>query len=330
MRILFLGGTRFVGRHLAEMAVATGHDVTVFHRGKTGRGVVEGAEEILGDRDGGLDALAGRDWEAVVDTSGYVPRVVGASARALAGHAERYVFVSSLSVYSDDRTPGQDESGPLGELDDPSVEEITDQTYGPLKVLCEREVERAFPGGALILRWGLMVGPLDYTDRFTYWPRLVAEGGEVLAPGPPEQPIQVADGRDVAGFMLSAVERRLTGVMNVHGPAHGMTLEEVLGTCRDVAGSDAAFTWVEPQFLLDNGVEPWSDLPLWLPGEENAGFQQRVAHRAIDAGLEFRPIADTVRDTLAWDRERGLPDLTTGLTRERERELLVAWRAASD
>src|SRR3954451_21693411 len=265
MRILFIGGTRFVGRHLAEMAVATGHDVTLFHRGQTGRGEIEGAEEILGDRDGGLDALAGREWETVVDTSGYFPRVVGASARMLADAAERYVFVSSLSAYSDDRTPGQDESGPLGTIDDPTIEEITEESYGPLKVLCEREAEAAFPGRALILRWGLMVGPYDYTDRFTYWPRRVAQGGEVLAPGPPDQPVQFADGRDVAAFMLSAIERRLTGTMNVTGPEEPVTLGEVLRVCREVSGSDAAITWAHPDLLLEQKVEPWSDLPLWMP-----------------------------------------------------------------
>jgi 2'-hydroxyisoflavone reductase len=328
MRILFIGGTRFIGRHLAEMAVATGHDVTLFHRGETGRGEVAGAEEVLGDRDGGLGALGGREWDTVVDTSGYVPRVVGASARALADAAERYVFVSSLSVYSDDRTPGQDESGPVGELDDPTLEEITDETYGPLKVLCEREVERAFPGRALILRWGLMVGPLDYTDRFTYWPRRVAAGGEVLAPGPKEQPVQFADGRDVAAWMLSAVERRLVGVFNVTGPERPLSFGEMVETALEVTGSDARFTWADPEFLLEQQVEPWSDLPLWLPGEENAGFARRVSQRAIDAGLEFRPIADTVRDTLAWDGERGRPELKAGLSPDREAEVIAAWHAA--
>jgi 2'-hydroxyisoflavone reductase len=310
------------------MAVTTGHDVTVFHRGKTGPGAIAGAEEVLGDRDGGLDALDGREWDTVVDTSGYFPRVVGASARMLADTAERYVFVSSLSAYSDDRTPGQDESGPLGTIDDPTIEEITEESYGPLKVLCERQVQGAFGlDRALILRWGLMVGPLDYTDRFTYWPRRVAAGGEVLAPGPPDQPVQFADGRDVAGFMLAAIERRVAGVFNVHGPEEPLTFGGLLEICRDATGSDAEFVWAEPEFLLGEGVEPWSDLPLWLPGEENTGFAQRSMRRAIDAGLELRPVADTARDTLAWDGERGAPDLITGLTRKRESELLAAWRS---
>ncbi len=324
MRILFIGGTRFVGRHLAEMAVATGHDVTLFHRGETGRGGVAGAEEVLGDRDGGLGALDGREWDTVVDTSGYVPRVVGASARALAGRAERYVFVSSLSVYSDERTPGQDESGPVGELDDPTVEEITDETYGSLKVLCERQVHQAFPDRSLILRWGLMVGPLDYTDRFTYWVRRVAEGGEVLAPAPPDQPVQIADCRDVAAWMLSAVERRISGVLNVAG-ATPVGFAELLETCRVVTGSDAGITWADPEFLLKQDVEPWSDLPLWLPGEEYAGFMLRDSRRAVEVGLEFRPLADTVRDTLAWDSERGRPKLKAGVSSDRERDLLAAW-----
>jgi 2'-hydroxyisoflavone reductase len=321
MRILFIGGTRFVGRHLSEMAVAAGHDVTVFHRGSTGKGEIEGAEEVLGDRDGGLDALQGGEFDTVVDTSGYFPRVVKASARMFTDAAERYVFVSSLSAYSDDLTPGQDESGPLGTIDDPTMEEITEESYGPLKVLCEQEAEAAFPGQALILRWGLMVGPLDYTDRFTYWPRRVAAGGEVLAPGPPDQPVQFA------AFMLSAIERRLAGVYNVHGPEQPLTFEGLLRICRQVTGSDAEFTWAEPEFLLEQKVEPWSDLPLWLPGEETAGFMQRSMQKALGQGLVLRPAADTVRDTLAWDAERGTPDLVGGLTREREAQVLAAWRS---
>jgi 2'-hydroxyisoflavone reductase len=330
MRILFIGGTRFVGRHLSEMAVAAGHDVTVFHRGSTGKGEIEAAEEVLGDRDGGLDALQGREFDTVVDTSGYFPRVVKASAQMFADAAERYVFVSSLSAYSDDRTPGQDESGPLGTIDDPTIEEITEESYGPLKVLCEQEVEAAFPGRALILRWGLMVGPLDYTDRFTYWPRRVAAGGEVLAPGPPDQPVQFADGRDVAAFMLSAIERRVTGIFNVHGPEEPLTFQELLEICRNVSGSDAEFVWADPEFLLEQNVEPWSDLPIWIPGEETAGFMQRSMRKALGQGLVLRPVADTVRDTLAWDADRGTPDLVGGLTREREAEVLAAWRSRND
>ncbi len=327
MRLLFIGGTRFVGRHLAERAVAAGHEVTVFHRGQTGKGDIAGAEEILGDRDGGLDRLGGREWDTVVDTSGYFPRVVAASASKLADAARHYVFVSSLSAYSDDRTPGQDESGPLGTIDDPTIEEITEESYGPLKVLCEQEAERAFPGRALILRWGLMVGPLDYTDRFTYWPRRIADGGEILAPGPPDQPVQFADGRDVAAFMMLAIERQLTGVFNVHGPAEPMTFAELLDICRNSGGSNASITWADPEFIVGQGVEPWSELPLWIPGEEMAGFMQRTMRKALDAGLTLRPVADTVRDTLAWDADRGRPDLQAGLPREREAEVLAAWRS---
>jgi len=328
LRILFIGGTRFVGRHLALLAVGAGHEVTLFHRGSTNPGAIPAAEEVLGDRDGGLDAVPARVWDAVVDTSGYVPRVVGASARRLADSAGLYVFVSSLSVYADATTAGQDEGAPVGKLDDPSVEEITDETYGPLKVLCEREVEGAFPGRALILRWGLMVGPADPTDRFTYWPRRMEDGGDVLAPAPPSAPLQFADGRDIARWMLSMLERGRTGTYNATGPGEPMTMAGLLEACRRVTGSDARVRWVPEWFLLEGGVEPWSDLPLWLSSRE-AGFHAFDTSRALAEGLQFRPLEETIADTRAWDAERGRPELAAGMSRRREAELLAAWRAAS-
>jgi 2'-hydroxyisoflavone reductase len=328
VRILCIGGTRFVGRHLAAMAVDAGHRVTVFHRGSTNPGGVAGADEVLGDRDGGLDAVGTAEWDAVVDTSGYVPRVVSASARLFAERADRYVFVSSISVYADPATPGQDESAPVGTLEDPTVEEVTDETYGPLKALCEREVEAAFPGRALVLRWGLMVGPLDPTDRFTYWPRRMAEGGAVLAPGPPEAPVQFADGRDIARWMLSMIERGRTGTFNATGPAEPLSMGRALEACLEATGSAATIEWVPGSFLLEQGVEPWTELPLWVAPEE-AGILAVDAGRALAEGLEFRSLEETVADTLAWDRDRGLPDLGAGMSGEREAEVLSAWRAAA-
>ncbi len=288
MRILVIGGTRLVGRHLVQAAQARGHEVTLFNRGTTNPGLFPDVEHLTGDRDGGLDALgveAGRTWDAVVDTCGYVPRVVRSSARLLAQAAAHYTFISSLSVYAEDATAGQDEEGRLAALADPTVEEITDETYGGLKVLCEREVTEAFPHRALILRCGLIVGPHDYTDRFPYWVDRVARGGEVLAPDPPEYRIQVIDARDLG-------------------------------------------RWIP--FLLEEGVEPWSDLPMWLPVPKYAGVLSVDASKAAGAGLRFRPIEDTIEDTLAWIRSRDPGhEWTAGLRPEREARLLHAWKVRS-
>jgi 2'-hydroxyisoflavone reductase len=328
MRLLVLGGTKFLGRHVVDEALRRGHHVTMFNRGRTAPGLFPDAEEIHGDRDGDLSALESGRWDAVIDTCG-VPRVVRASAEVLSGRVEHYIFVSSESVYAAHDTPGQDETAPLGSLDDPSVEEITEDTYGPLKALCEEEVEGAFPGRSLSARFGLIVGAHDPTDRFTYWVRRVAAGGEVLVPGPPDAPLQVIDGRDGAAWLLSAAEPRTAGTYNVVGPQDPFTFGELVETCRAAANSKAHFTWVDPSFLLAQGVEPWSDLPLWLPGPEYAGFMRRDVGRAIREGLRFRPLADTVEDTLAWDSSRDVETLSAGIGRNREAELLRGWRARS-
>jgi 2'-hydroxyisoflavone reductase len=330
MRILVLGGTRFAGRHFVDSAVQRGHQVTLFNRGVSEQGQIPGVEQLHGDRDGGLQPLESRDWEAVVDMSGFVPRAVRASAELLAGHAGRYLFVSSISAYADGMPPGFAEDASLATLEDPSIEEITGETYGALKALCEREVERAFPGGALIIRPGLIVGPRDPTDRFTYWVRRVARGGEVLAPGSPGRPVQVIDARDLATWMLRMVEGRETGAYHATGPEVPLSMGEILETCRAVSGSDAAFTWVNERFLLDAGVEPWSELPLWLPEAEAGGAMQADVSRAVRHGLTFRHLAETARDTHAWDVSRPQADpLKAGLDGAREAGLLARWRASN-
>jgi nucleoside-diphosphate-sugar epimerase len=327
MEILIIGGTRFVGRSLVEAARERGHAITMFNRGRTNPGAFPGVEEVHGDRDGGLEALDGRRWDAVVDTCGYVPRVVRASAEQLAGAAGRYAFVSSLSVYPDNATTGIDETAPVGTLDDPSVEEVTEDTYGPLKALCEEGVRRAFGDRALILRCGMIVGPHDYTDRFTYWVRRVARGGEVLVPDPPTYRIQLIDVRDLATWTVRMIEQGVGGVFNATGPERPLTMAALLETCRTASGSEPTFTWVPGEFLTERGVEPWSDLPFWLPQPEYAGFMSVDVRRAVGSGLTFRPLEHTVRDTLAWDAGRP-PDqpLDAGLTPEREAGLLRAWR----
>jgi 2'-hydroxyisoflavone reductase len=337
MRILFLGGTKFLGRHAVGAALARGHEVTLFNRGRENPDLFPEAERLRGDRDGGLGALVGREWDAVIDTCGYVPRVVRQSARLLADKVGLYVFVSSVSVYADFTKP-RDEGGPVGVVPDESVEEVTGETYGPLKFLCERAVEEALPGRAVSVRAGLIVGPHDPTNRFGYWIRRVARGGEVLAPGDPARRIQLVDARDLGEWMVLTAERRQAGVFNAVGPDYPLTMGEFLGVCREVSRSDARITWVGEDFLLANGVEPWGHLPLWLASSDERFrfFLEVEAGRARAAGLTFRPLAETVRDTLAWQRGQGeiaaapkagvpVPDQT--LTPERERELLRLWRA---
>src|SRR5262245_34894569 len=232
MRLLVIGGTRFVGRGVVRFALDAGHEVTLFNRGQTDPDAYPEAEHLVGDRDGGLDVLRGRSWDAVIDTCGYVPRVVRASAELLAGAVGHYTFVSSLSVYADDRTPGQDESATLLRLEDPTVEEVTGESYGGLKVLCEEAVDDVFPGRALIARAGLIVGPEDYSDRMPYWVRRVADGGEVLAPGPPDYAVQVIDARDLGAWMVSCAESGTAGTFNATGPVVPHTLEVLFEACR--------------------------------------------------------------------------------------------------
>lgn len=332
MRILILGGTRFVGRHLVQAAMARGHEVTLFNRGESNPGLFPSVKELHGDRDGDLtaleEALAVERWDAVIDTCGYVPRVVRASTELLANEVPHYTFISTISVYADFTTEGLDESSPVATMADETVEEITHETYGPLKRLCEQVVEGVYPDGALIIRPGLIVGPHDPTDRFTYWPVRVAEGGEVLAPGTGEAPVQFIDGRDLAAWTIKMVEERATGTFNATGPASTLSLREFLETTRRRSDSDAAFVWVDEAFLLEAGAEPWMEIPLWIPGEEAAGIGTVNVDKAIAAGLTFRPLAETMEDTRAWAEKRpGTHEWRAGLRREREEALLTVWAA---
>jgi 2'-hydroxyisoflavone reductase len=335
VKLLILGGTRFLGRHLLDAALSRGHDVTLFNRGRNAEELPAGVEQLKGDRDGGLDALRGRRWDAVIDTCGYVPRVVRASAELLGDAVDHYTFVSSLSVYTDYGEPGLDEGAPVGSLDDTATEEVTGATYGPLKALCERAVEGAMPGRALSVRAGLIVGPRDDVARFTYWVRRVARGGEVLAPGRPDRAIQVIDARDLADWMVRMAEERQAGVYNATGPDRVLTMGEFLEEARRVSGSDARFAWAHDEFLKEQGVGAWQEMPLWLPEEGEAkNFFAIDCGKAFEAGLRFRPLAETIRDTLEWDAARGgerrpprdysVSLSEPGLTPEREAELLAA------
>ncbi len=328
MDLLLIGGTRFFGRHLAEAAIAAGHRVTLFHRGQTGTDVAPAARRVLGDRDGGLGALAGMRFDAVVDLCGYVPRVVRASAEALRDACKRYLFVSSISVYAEPVPTGAREDAPLATLADPATEVVDGTTYGALKSACETVVREVYGEHATIVRPGLIVGPHDPTDRFPYWPRRIARGGEVLAPGDPATPVQFVDARDLAAFTLGLLERGVAGTFHAVGPERPLGMGACLAAIRDGVGSDARFTWVDERFLIDRGVEPWTGLPLWLPVAE-AGFQACDAAAAIAQGLVFRPLAETARDTLAWDLARpesaraGSPTLAL----EQESALLTEWHS---
>jgi nucleoside-diphosphate-sugar epimerase len=329
MHLLVLGGTAFVGRHLVEAALARDHEVTLFTRGQTNPALFPELEHLTGDRGSDLSQLAGRSFDAVLDTSGYVPRVVRASAELLAPRAGLYVFVSSLSVYDD--ASRLDESSPTQVASDPESEDVT-AAYGPLKVLCEQAVEAAMPGRALVLRPGLVVGRYDYTGRFGYWPRRVAEGGKVLAPGRLETRVWLVDGRDLAEWTIRMVEAQATGVFNVAGPGEPLTMGALLDECKRITGSDAELTWVDDAFLLGHGVLPYTELPLWVP-ELDGGYPFVDAARAVAAGLTFRPVAETIRDVLAWDagydadtaNSFGLSRTPAGMLPARERTLLAEW-----
>jgi 2'-hydroxyisoflavone reductase len=338
MNLLILGGTIFLGRYLVEAALARGHTVTLFNRGQHNPDLFREVEKLRGDRAADLSPLRGRRWDAVIDTCGYVPRVVRASAELLADAVDHYTFISSISVYPQFKTIGLDESAPVGTLDDPNVEEVTGETYGPLKALCEQAVEQVLPGRTLTIRPGLIVGPHDYSERFTYWVQRVAQGGEVLAPGRPERHTQLIDVRDLAEWTLRMVGARRTGTYNATGPDYDLTMGRLLDVCRDVSGSDARLTWVSEEFLLEKEVGPWIELPLWIPESDRdmLGFADVDCGRAIAAGLTFRDLAATVRDTLAWnaarpDGEQVEPSRAlqprAGLKPEREAELLQAWHA---
>jgi 2'-hydroxyisoflavone reductase len=313
VRLLVLGGTKFLGRAVVE--AAAGHEVTIANRGQTNPDLFPGVERIQVDLTGELDALAGRTWDAVVDMDPtQLPRHTRRRAEALdVGH---YVFVSTISVYSD-TSKAIDESSPVLEPPDPEPETFDAELYGNLKVGSERAILEVFGERAAIARAGLIVGPHDPTDRFTYWPRRLAEGGRVLAPGDPAQPVQLIDARDLGAFLVRLAESRTSGVMNATGPAEPLTLGETLVRI----GPDADLVWVDDRTLLDAGVGPWMELPLWLPGEEHSGILRADISRALAAGIAFRPLEETARDTLAWSREAGEQRPT--LTRDKEHELLA-------
>jgi len=325
VKLLILGGTVFLGRHLAAAAIARGHELTLFNRG-TRPLDLPGIRQLRGEREGDLAALGGQHWDAVIDTSGYLPQDVRRSAQTLAAAVSHYTFISSISAYAGLTEPGMDETAPLAVLPDATPQALSNETYGALKALCEREAESAMPERTLIVRPGLIVGPFDPTDRFTYWPERLARGGEVLAPGRRGRPVQFIDVRDLADWVIRLVEAGQTGTYNATGPDQELTMEAFLEQANSALGSPAALTWVEEDFLQEQEVGAWMELPLWIPEDgQMDGFLRVNVAKALAAGLHFRPVADTVTATRAWNRTRAAADRKAGMQPDREQALLAAW-----
>ena len=335
MRILFLGGTRFLGRHAVDVALARGHAVTLFTRGRTPNHWSEKVTLLTGDRDPnvapGLEVLRDGTWDAVIDTSGYVPRVVRASAEMLRGRAGQYLFVSSISVYADGGGAGRDESAPVGKLDDPATEEVA-KHYGPLKAACEDEVRAAFGAAAIIVRPGLIVGPHDATDRFGYWvarfrqPALLGDRpDQAVVPAPRNAPVQFIDARDLAVFMIDLIEANAGGTFNATSPDGLWTWNSMVDAlCAGV--SVPTPHWIDESLLLEQKVEPWTGLPLWIPSTfaDEAGFMEFDCRRATAAGMRVRPLPETIDATAAWLAARDNGNAWKAvLTAQAEREILA-------
>jgi len=336
LKILMLGGTRFIGLHMTALALQRGHTLTFFNRGKTRADRYPEVERIKGDRDNQIDGLRDREWDVVIDNSGYVPRHVRLSAELLAPKVRQYVFTSSISVYPDFSVP-RDEKSPVGKLADETIEKVDGETYGPLKALCEQAALKALPGRTTIIRPGLIVGPDDNTDRFTWWPARAARGGEFIAPGAPQDPFQVIDARDLAGFTINAVEKNITGtynlVSNVNGFRFGELTDASISSARQRAKPPDAprATWLPADFLAAQEVAPWSEMPVWLPASgEEAAFAGTSNAAAKARGLTITPIAKTVDDTLAWHLTRPAEErekLKAGIEPDKEARVLAAWKS---
>jgi nucleoside-diphosphate-sugar epimerase len=319
VKLLVLGGTQFLGRAVVEAAHERGDEVTLFNRGQTNPDLFPKAERVRGDR--AVDPLPEGDWEAVIDMPGYVPAVVRRSAEALRDSVDRYVFVSSISVYADFRE-GPTEDSPRAELGDLPIDEMLPgyENYGPLKALCEDVVTEVYDRRALIVRPGLIVGPYDPTGRFTYWPHRVARGGEFIVPAPPDDQVQFVDARDLGAWLVDLCARRESGAFNATHP--GASWADLVESCLRVTGADSRPVWVDGEWLAKQGVGQWMELPLWLYGPDTAGMFRADVSRAVAAGLTFRPLDEIVRGTLQHAETTD----DAGLKPERERELLEAWQ----
>jgi 2'-hydroxyisoflavone reductase len=326
MKVLILGGTQFVGRHFTEQALLRGYEVTLFNRGHTGATLFPDVETLKGDRDGDLQALKGRYWDAVIDPAGYIPRHVRDSATLLADATEHYTFVSTLSVYTETPHPNADENAPLATLapEDEGTEIVNNATYGALKVLCERAAEDAMPGRVLIVRPGYIVGPYDNIEAFTYWIMRFADKAypHVIVPDVPHLPLQVIDARDLVRFTLDNLEARQTGIYNTVGPERPLTLFQYFDALQNVLGRNVTLHPVAEELLLARGVQPKKDIPLWAVGDE-VNLDLVNIDKAVAAGLTFLPLETTIVDTYAWRQTIDAP-MKAGWSREREMEFIEA------
>jgi len=333
LRILFLGGTGFLGPHTVSHAVARGHQVTLFNRGRSKEELFPELETIIGDRDpnigDGLKNLKGRQWDSVIDTSGYVPRIVDASSRLLKDHCEQYLFISSISVYKNLNELGLDEKSAVATLQDTAFESINGETYGPLKAYSEQAAENNFTSRTTVIRPGLIVGPRDRTDRYTYWPVRVAKGGEVLAPGDGKDFVQYIDVRDLGAFIIHCLEQKTMGIFNATSAMNTETSMDMLNHCKSASGSDASFTWADADFLEKQNIQAWSNMPVWIPRQsEMAGLSYVSVTEAEKHGLVIRPRKETAQDTLSWFgnlRKARRKTLRAGISQKKESEALSAW-----
>jgi 2'-hydroxyisoflavone reductase len=324
LRVLILGGTTFLGPHLVQELQEKGHEITLFNRGTQSTDFLN-VEQLHGNRDGNLEALKGKNWDAVIDTSGTLPRLVGDSSKILADSTKHYTFISSVGVYQDFHQQQIDESYPVAKLEDEKNEEITEKTYAGLKAACEKIVSEYFPNSCLIIRPGLIVGPLDPTERFTYWPLRVKEGGEILAPASPDKLLQFIDVRDLVKWIVAMIEQKAVGIYNATGPEAPVTFEQVLRTCQ--SDKDSSITWVGEDFLIKHHIQDWTEIPLWLSSKRNMpGFLNVSIDKALQAGLTFRPLFETVNAIIDWDKIRGSKSGKIGLNPEKEQALLKQWK----
>jgi len=340
MKVLILGGTRFLGKALVEEGLKRGHEITLFNRGNN-KEVFTEVEQLIGDRDGDVSQLENRKWDVVMDTCGFAPHQMKKIAAVLGKTIEHYTYISSISVYKDWVPFNISEDYHLQSIPHDRLKDILKDVeegrispyehYGALKVLCEAEAEKYWPGRVLHIRAGQLVGPFDYTDRLPYWVQRVEEGGKIVVPGRPERPIQLLDVRDIATWVFDMVQKRKAGTFNVTGPEYELTMEELLNTCKVVTNSDAEFVWVDEQFALDHKVQPWSQMPLWIPeqypleGETEPWKMSISIKKALHAGLSFRPLEETIHDVYQWERGRQDSKRKTGISHEKEQQLLDAW-----
>jgi 2'-hydroxyisoflavone reductase len=322
MKILVIGGTRFVGRHFVDAALARGHEITLFNRGQSNADLYPNVENLRGDRETDLSAFEGRHWDAVVDTCGYLPRIVRLSALELADKVDRYLFISTISVYKPPMDVGEGEDAELDTMEDPTNEEIMEH-YGALKVLCEQAVEEIYGNRSLIVRPGMIVGPHDPTDRYTYWAVRIASGGEVLLPRATDRMVQMIDARDLGELMVKLLEQNATGSYNATGPEAPLTWDEWVDIFKQASGSSPTLTWVDDAFLEARELDA-SQLPFWFPQDYKNLFTVSV-QKAIDAGLKFRSAVQTAKDTLAWREASSVADLKVGLKPDKEADLLKEW-----